>query len=330
MSWVQAGSNTYLPLGYIWLDVWGEEALWRDLAVNRALGARNWGAYGEAVRLLEELLAQALDVGDRRHAAYARAFLGVMARDQGDYDRAAALYHESLAAFQEVEDAFGTAVALVGLSDVARDCGDAEGASAFAEQSLRLVRELGDTLFTAFCLHNLGLAARYDGDRDRADALFAESVALLRELGGNQEVPVAEVLASVGLTALDRGDYRRAGEVFTESLTIAGKAGARWVLGTLLEGMASVAVGQGQVECAARLFGAAQAVRTALGTPIRPANRALYEAHIAAARTALDEDDFARGWEGGRAMTPEQAIEDALDGARGSERPGDSPPRDGD
>jgi tetratricopeptide (TPR) repeat protein len=234
-------------------------------------------------------------------------FLGLLARDQGDYEQALTLYSESLAAFQDVEDAFGTAMALIGLSDVARDQGEAERVIAFAEESLGLVREIGDALFTGFCLHNLGLAARYQRDYERAEALFAESLALLRD-PGISGAPATEVLSSVGLLALERGDYQQAEESFSEALQTSRKAGVRYVLGTLLDGMASVALGQGQTERAGRLFGAAESVRDRLGTPRWPANEALYQKYVALTREALGEERFARIREEARPTTVEEAI----------------------
>ncbi|MBV9280836.1 MAG: tetratricopeptide repeat protein, partial [Chloroflexi bacterium] len=294
---------------YLW--VWFGETFIADPAFNRALGARIRGDYGEAVQLLGELLAQALDVGDRRYAAYARMFLGLLARDQGDYERAKALYTESLATFRNVDDDFGTAMALIGLSDVARDQGQAERVIELAEEGLGLMSKVGDTLFTGFCLHNLASAARYRGDYERAESLFAESLALLGDPGGSRS-PAAEVLSSLGLLALERGDYQRAEEAFTEGLRAAREVGAHYVLGTLLEGMAGVAIGRGLAERAARLLGAAQAVRSALGTPIWPANRGLVEAQVAATRSALAADRYSDAWEEGQTMAAEEAIGFAL------------------
>jgi hypothetical protein len=63
---------------------------------------------------------------------------------------------------------------------------------------------------------------------------------------------------------------------------------------------------------AARLFGAAEALRAAIGSPIPPIERAEYERAVAASRTALGEAAFAAAWAEGRAMTLERAVEFAL------------------
>jgi tetratricopeptide (TPR) repeat protein len=290
------------------LPVFG--AFQRDHALGLAFEARNWGDYRHAVRVLEAVLAEALEMGDRRYAAYPRAALGMMARELGDYKQATALYEETLAVFQEVGDVWGAGSSLIGLSDVARDQGDAQRVIEFAEPSLRLFRKVGDPWFTGYSLHNLGLAARYQGDYGRSEALLAEALAFFTKLRG--EGSIAELLASVGLLALEQGDDRRAEQALTESLRIAKRIGLRWVLGTLLEGMAGVAIGKGRAERAARLFGAAEAVRTAIGTPIWQANQALYERHIGAARLVLEKEQFIVAWQEGRALTTDEAIAAAL------------------
>jgi hypothetical protein len=79
--------------------------------------------------------------------------------------------------------------------------------------------------------------------------------------------------------------------------------------------MAGVAVHRGQPERAARLFGAAARLRTAIGAPLAPAFRPAYDQHVAAAKTALGEERSALLWEEGRVMTLSQALAFALDAA---------------
>ena len=65
---------------------------------------------------------------------------------------------------------------------------------------------------------------------------------------------------------------------------------------------------QGEPAWAARLWGAAEALREAIGTPLPPVECADYEAAIIAARTSLGENAFTIAWAQGRTMTPEQAL----------------------
>lgn len=286
---------------------------WAEYTIDLAMAARNWGDYEQATQLLEEGLTRALEIGDTRHAAYVRYFLGLAVRDQGNLDRASALFADSLAAFQEVEDVFGIAMATLGLSDVARDRGDAEQTTSLAEQSLGAFREVGDAVFTAFSLHNLAHAARFQGNFARADDLLDESLTLLKGLaGGPAAGPIAEVVTTTGLVALERQDFQSAERAFRESLVLVRQAGVRYIVGTLLEGIAAVAAGMGRAERSVRLSSAAHAARSALGTPIWPAYRSRHDAAVTTLRSTLGQEEFARVWDTGGVMSIEEALAFAL------------------
>jgi hypothetical protein len=80
-----------------------------------------------------------------------------------------------------------------------------------------------------------------------------------------------------------------------------------------VEGLAELAMAQGQLERAVRLVGTATALRDALGTPMPPNGRAQYERDLAAMRAALGEETFTAAWAAGSAMTLEDAVQYALD-----------------
>jgi hypothetical protein len=60
------------------------------------------------------------------------------------------------------------------------------------------------------------------------------------------------------------------------------------------------------------MFGAAEALRTVLGAPLPPSERAAYEHDVAAARDQLDDATFRAMWAEGRALPLHQAIAEAL------------------
>jgi len=80
-----------------------------------------------------------------------------------------------------------------------------------------------------------------------------------------------------------------------------------------LELLAAAVSMRGEHERAAWLFGAAEALREAVGAFVLPLYRAEYERGVAAVRSGLDEVAFSAAWAEGRAMTPEQAVEYALE-----------------
>jgi hypothetical protein len=66
--------------------------------------------------------------------------------------------------------------------------------------------------------------------------------------------------------------------------------------------------GEGEPLWAAHLWGAAEALREAIGTPIPPVYRLAHERAVAKARAQFGNETFARAWAEGRTMTPEQAM----------------------
>jgi hypothetical protein len=75
----------------------------------------------------------------------------------------------------------------------------------------------------------------------------------------------------------------------------------------------------GHAPRAARLLGAAWALREATGSLVEPADEAAYARCTEALRWTLGEAAFAATWDAGRALPLEQALAEAL--ATGSETP---------
>lgn len=279
----------------------------RELIERHSMNARSWGDYAGAHGLLEHAMDLARAIGDQQAAMHSQVLVALLEREQGRYDRAAELLEESLTVFEDARDPFGKARTLLGLSDVARDRGDAAAVRKFAGESLTICRQLGDSVTTSWCLNNLALAAYLDADYDHAESLLEE--ALARSLLGESR---GEITTTLGLVALARGDYTRAGALLHEVMSTMRAGDKWWLVPTLLDLAAVTAVGLGNAERATRLVGAGQAVHHALGTPILPLIRAVYDAHLTQAREVLGADAFEAVQQAGRAMTVDEAVALAL------------------
>ena len=73
-----------------------------------------------------------------------------------------------------------------------------------------------------------------------------------------------------------------------------------------------LAAAQGQPRRAARLLGAAAALRQAHGFPLVAVDQVLYEPYVAMARAALGEEAFAREQRAGATLSLEQAVAEAF------------------
>ena len=235
---------------------------------------------------------------------------GNLAWAQGDYAGARALYEESLMIRRQFGDQQGIAGSLNSLGNVASEQGDYVGARALYGESLTIFRQLGDQRGIASSLTNLGGVARYQGDYAAARALLEESLTIFRQLG--DQIGIAAGLYGLAGVAQGQGNYAGAWALYEECLTIQRQLRDQSGIAVNLDGMACLAHGQSQPSRAARLGGAASALRESIGSPRSLADQADMVKTMAAVREALGEEAFAAAWEAGRAMPWEQAVEYAL------------------
>jgi tetratricopeptide (TPR) repeat protein len=184
-------------------------------------------------------------------------------------------------------------------------------AQAYFEQSLALRRDLGEKSLVAGCLNNLGSLASDRGDYDAAWLRHQESLALRRELGDQSRI--AQSLQNLGEVALRRGQYEQATLLYRESLVIFRDLGERLLVGRNLDALARVADGTGSPERAARLLGAAAALRERVRASLQLSDKSIYEQSVAAVRDRLGTAAFQAAWAAGAALPLDAAIDEALD-----------------
>ena len=270
------------------------------------------GDYRRARTLREAALGAYRQMGEAERfigVVWGLMALGELAREQGDYKRATALFEEAIGRARRLGGRAFVANALDGLGRVALDTGDFARAAALHQESLALGKELENKTRVAFALYSLGLVARYQGDLMNAAGLLEESLNLHRDMG--HLVGAASTLHALGVVAHDRGDYERAAAFLRDSLCLLKGGGKRLALVHVIEALAAVASGGGRHEAAVRLLASASAARASMETPLPPCDRPGYDRVLAAGRTDLGEEFFAKAWAAGRAMTLEQAIEEA-------------------
>jgi predicted ATPase/Tfp pilus assembly protein PilF len=241
--------------------------------------------------------------------------LSIVAINQGDDPGALAHLEQSLELFRAAGDQEFYALTLMHMGDVALRRGEAAAARDRYEQALSIQRQLGSRWGAAQVLNNLGEVARYEGDYARAGQLYEESLALFKALGSSGDI--ARSLHNLGYVANAQGDQRLAAALFAESLALFRERGNQRATIESLVGLAAVISAREQppvgAESAARLLGAGAARLEALGAAMWPADRLEYQRNVAAIRATLGEEAFGAAWAAGRALTLEQAIEQAIE-----------------
>jgi predicted ATPase/class 3 adenylate cyclase/DNA-binding CsgD family transcriptional regulator len=302
-----ARSNEALTL----LGSAGAPAL-RSLALGMlAIGIEARGDFDRAQELFEQSLAIAREAEIVWLVGWMLGLLGRAAMLHGESERATALLEESLEHLERCGDRQGASWSLQYLGTVAERHGEHERAIGLFEAGLAASRDAGDKQGVAWALGNLGRLLRTVGAYGRATAMLGESLFVCRAIG--DQWGVAWALGNLGRVALAQHDYQRATALFEENLVLCRDlAGRERRVPYALHYLGVVALELGHTERAARLFGAADAVRERVGRPPSPQDLAEHERQLAGLRRALGAERFATAWDGGRALSIDQAIEYAL------------------
>ena len=158
------------------------------------------GRYGEAQKYLEESLAIARHIGDKRRVAVVFQPLGMAYLGQGDLATARRYLEEALVSAETLGEPREIAAALNALGQLCRVEGDLDAAGPLNERFLAIARELQDHEIIAIGLLNLAMVAIGRGAGERAGRLLLEALAIAEEIGskaaGQSVLEVAAGLAA--------------------------------------------------------------------------------------------------------------------------------------
>lgn len=280
------------------------------------------GRYPETRLVVEESLSiyREIDPIDQQGLANALITLGDMETELGNYSIAFKLMQEALEIMRELEDSRGISRALWQLGACVVRRGDYEQSVKYFEEALPLLRQVGDRGSTTIALSGLSEVAIRQGNYERATLLEEESLRLRREI--DEPWGIAVSLGNFAWIALCQDDINQAESLLNESLTLRRDIGDRGGSAWCLEKLAEIALITGQrksspnskvdFQRAARLFGAAEAIRKPVNSQIDLVDQPEYRRQVATIRKQVDESTFKRAWADGGVMSIEQAIEYAL------------------
>ena len=262
--------------GRRWLERSLESADARDPSAERLKALLSGGHLAfllgdeeSARRWLEEAVSIAREGNDRLALADGLMYLAFLLVDRDEQKRAQ--YEDgALAVLYELKDKWWSALALLGTGVIALRRGDRSIAHLRLEESLELWEQLGDAWFTAQALNALGDMARTQADYSRAAELYSRSLALLRQHGITTSI--ASVLHNLGYIAHHLHDQSQATHRFLEALEIFANQGDHRGAAECLLGMAVALRGAGQLQDAARLFGAGDGLLASIDSTQWPTN----------------------------------------------------------
>jgi predicted ATPase len=273
------------------LTRWGQRSQARDPVEARA-------AMEEAVAIQERL-------GDRLGMADALAALANLEQVQANFAQAHVLFERALAIRREAGNRANLAYALYRMAQLTQYREDYAGSRRLFLEAIEVAGQIGDTHGEANALEGLGSLHMFEGDFASARPYLERALALVRARGdrGCEQ----QALMSLGDAAWGEGDGQGAMALYRESLQRAGAVGQRVRVMYCLERLGSAGA-LGDFERAARLLGAAQAIRDAVGH-----RRPLYsvpewDQDVAMARDALGDAAFEAAWAEGQAMPFDELV----------------------
>jgi len=267
--------------------------------------AHFWYRHGyvtEGRRWLERAIELTADDGGAP-LAQAAHWLGVLLQQQGEPQAALSFLERSLAIWRDLGDRDQQARELNSLGITHHFLGDLDTARALLEDSAAISREIGSASRHAAALTNLGQAESDAGNFDRATQVLQEALAVDRKQGDMLGVALdQQSLAGVSLRA---GRAAEARDLISEMADYVASCGDPELLATTLELAAAATADLGEGLRAARLTGAAEAVRQKTGIPLKQPE--LLERFLAPARATIAPEEWDDELAAGRALNQEQA-----------------------
>jgi predicted ATPase/DNA-binding XRE family transcriptional regulator len=222
---------------------------------------------------------------------------------------------ESLNIYRNLNQTVDIASTLMYLGYGAQRVGKFAEAEAFLIEGLAISRELNDDGLVALLLQGLGMIGLRRGDYDGGSAWVTESLAVFTSLGDERGIAAAS--ATLGALRLRQQDLVQANALLSNSLALRHRIGDKGGIAWCLEWMAEAALAEGRPPDsplrAARLLGAATALRVAIDSPIDPVDVPDHKRIVAAIQSQLTDPAFVAAWEGGRMMTLDDVTSYTLD-----------------
>ncbi|HVM21493.1 MAG TPA: DUF4062 domain-containing protein [Egibacteraceae bacterium] len=235
---------------------------------------------------------------------------GWMSRARGDYEGADRLYREALEIRRELGDPNNTATTLRLLGNIRYELEDRRDGEALWLESLHVRPLDGDRRARGETLNNLGVAASDRGDLEQADDYYRQALAIFTEVG--DEEGIARIDMNLAEMGYERQDYVGGARHAQAALSRFYAMGITWDLVDCLDFLAANLGGRGEALQAARIFGASETLRDAIGAARSTRDAEMHERFVGHVRQHLSAEEYDAAYAQGRTMTLEETMEYAL------------------
>jgi predicted ATPase len=289
----------------------------QSIARAKALWGAGWlgmvvGDLEQARIYFEEGANLSRRLDDKRYLGLSLHGLGAVARGQGDFPRALAAFEESLPLFRALQNSEDVAWTLEHLGATALDRGEFEQAAAYLQQGLALFSELEQQWPCAEALTFLGHAALQQADYALARKYYEDARSIYQELDDRPNISTLNTC--IGAVLFGQGETVQAIALYKENLVTLHGLNNYWGMVWSLECLAKAAVHLENYETAARLGGAADALRRITGVLWHPGFHSQYnDRRFDVLKNELGLDEWERLWAEGQAMSVDEAVSCALE-----------------
>jgi predicted ATPase/class 3 adenylate cyclase len=272
-------------------------------AGTTAAGEVAYEALEEAVTILHKDESQSFMLAT---ALYLQSAIGVeIDRPQGEKSAQKAYEIGRTHDYRDIQN-----LALNAMARWAMIRGDIETAAAYLAEARQIRIDLSMPILIMAQAYVESMVDRVTGDLDGALQILKEGAEALRR---TRHRHFANVLDSeMAHTLRQSGDLSAALEIYRRTILVWQDVGRRGAVANQLECFAFIANAEEQSDRAARLFGAAEALRETLDDKMMPEEKKEYDAHVAALQQGMDAGALKAAWRAGRGMDLDTAVAFAL------------------
>jgi predicted ATPase/DNA-binding CsgD family transcriptional regulator len=246
--------------------------------------------YSQSVALLQESLALARRLGDKRLIAMALQGMARIVMRMGQFKEAEAIYNEASALFAELDNQWGVAQSLLYHGLTLWTQGKFDVAQAPLAGALTISRQIDDPQGINQAMEALAWAKLGLGDISGAQRLAESSVAMARNR--QDRLLLARGLNGLGSALRRQGKSAAAYTALAEAFYFAYEIGDKWHMAGCLVEIASLMLAQGKFERAARIAGAVERLFPNIRDNAPAASRTFYQGMSRTLQTRMGEASY--------------------------------------
>jgi predicted ATPase/class 3 adenylate cyclase len=249
------------------------------------------GAWERAARLLRSAAEVANEVGDATTVALALGKQSWVLVETGNGEEGLEQADRALALARQLGDDW-TIAEVLNDAALSNDRTDPERGLHFLQESLAVRRSLGDHVNVADSLNNLGYVQACLGAYDLAEGVLEEGLEIAQQIGDLRHI--ALIIGNLANVSLFRGDADVARSRYQENLRVSRRIGDTRVPLEALRGLAAIAGSDGDIETAAALSAAVDALLTSFGGTPSSAELVMEKRFLGPVRRSVGEAEWNR------------------------------------